>query len=162
LKKTACTSNLKLDNRIVKEVINKKFNAINPDSLIIGNEIQIGAYNIIHGYGGLVISNRVTTSARVSIYSFSHHPIDEDDPSKITYANSMVKTAEISCIRSPILIEEGVWLGIGVSVFGGVIGKNAFVKPNSVVYLDIEENCYAQGSPAIKVKKRFNINIKKA
>ena len=144
-----------IKDRVERKINNKTFNVHNTSSLKIGNEIQIGVYNIIHGFGGLVIEDRVTLSARVSIYSHSHYYRDEEAKSKITYANGMVKNAPISCIESPIVLEEGSWLGLGVSIFGGTVKKNSFVTANSVVIGDIEENSYASGNPAVRVKERF-------
>lgn len=141
-------------NRIVKEVPNPRYEG-RPGTIRIGNKVWIGAYNILQGYGGLEIGDKVTTSARVSIYSFSHLPCDESDRTRITYANSMVAPEPISCIRSPVVLEEGVWLGLNVVVFGGTVGRNSFVATNSVVMKDLEENSWAQGSPARKAKNRF-------
>ena len=112
------------------------------------NGLMIGAYNIIQGFGGIIIRNKVTTSARVSIYSFSHVPYDESDRSKITYANSMIKSDPVACIESPIVIENGVWLGLNVIVFAGNIGENSFISSNSIVLNDIPINSY--------VSKKFN------
>lgn len=125
--------------------------------VVIGNEVGIGAYNIIQGFGGLEIADKVTTSARVSIYSLSHYPYDPEDRSKITYANAMVQGGTIVCIDAPVVIEEGVWLGIGVSVFGGTVSKNTFVAANSVVINGLPENSYAKGNPAARVGDRFNL-----
>ena len=124
--------------------------------LKIGDKTSIGAFNIIHGYGGLTIGSRVTTSARVSIYSFSHAPTDPDNPGLITYANSMVDDAPVACIVSPIVLEDGVWLGLGTSVFAGRIGENTFVAAHSVITGDLERNSYATGHPARRIKKRFD------
>ena len=44
---------------------------------------------------------------------------------------------------------------MGVSIFGGTVKKNSFVTANSVVIGDIEENSYASGNPAVRVKERF-------
>jgi acetyltransferase-like isoleucine patch superfamily enzyme len=123
--------------------------------LRIGDQTSIGLYNIIHGYGGLTIGKRVTTSARVSVYSFSHVPNDTSDPGLITYANSMVRDAPVACIVSPITLEDGVWLGLGSVVFGGTIGANSFVAAQSVVIGDLEPNSYAAGNPATRVRARF-------
>jgi acetyltransferase-like isoleucine patch superfamily enzyme len=121
----------------------------------IGDQTSIGAYNILHGYGGLIIGNRVTTSARVSLYSFSHIPNDPERPNLITYANSMVDDAPVACISSPITVQDGVWLGLNVAVFGGAIGTNAFVEANSIVMHDIPPNAWASGQPASVKKQRF-------
>ena len=150
---TARELNLTISNRILRKRANKEFN-YKIGSIVIGNEVSIGAYNIIQGYGGISIEDRVTTSANVSIYSFSHYPNDREDPSKITHASSMVKSDAISCIESPIVIKTNAWLGLNTSVFAGTIGKNSFVSTNSVVISDLKENSYASGSPATKIKNR--------
>jgi acetyltransferase-like isoleucine patch superfamily enzyme len=142
-------------NRILKVIDNKDYINDNGE-IIIGNEVGIGLYNIINGYGGVKICDRVTTSARVSIYSLSHYPIDESNRSLVTYSNAMVKSNDISCIESPVVIYDGVWLGLNVIVLGGTIGKNSFVSANSIVTKSIQENSYASGSPAVKIKNRFN------
>lgn len=123
--------------------------------LEIGSKTSIGAYNIVHGYGGLFIGNRVTTSARVSIYSFSHIPFDPNDRSRITFANSMVDDRPVACIASPITLQDGVWLGLGATVFGGVIGANTFVEANAIVMGDLPANSVAGGSPAKWIENRF-------
>lgn len=123
--------------------------------IFIGNSVSIGAYNMIQGYGGIVISDCFTSSARVSIYSFSHHPCDERHPEKITYANSMVKEGDVAVIQSPIMIERNVWLGLNVIVFGGTLGQNTFVATGAIVIGDIPENSFAAGNPAVRIKPRF-------
>lgn len=153
---TARSSNINLDQRILRKKKNDSFD-IPIGDISIGNEVMIGAYNIIQGFGGLVISDKVTTSARVSIYSFSHVPYDINDRSKITYANSMVKSDNIACIESPIVLEKGVWLGLNVIVFGGVIGENSFVSSNSIVLNSLPKNSYASGKNAEKLKDRFEL-----
>ena len=151
---TASDGNLNLKERMIIKRTNESFSGV-IGSIEIGSEVQIGAYNIINGLGGIKIEDRVTTSARVSIYSFSHYPNDRYNPSKITYANSMVREKSISCIESPIQIEYGVWLGLNVMVFAGTIGKLCFVKANSIVLDNLNENSYCGGDPAKKIKNRF-------
>lgn len=151
---TARAKGLVITDRIEKKIPNLNY-TYTIGEIIIDDEVAIGAYNIIHGYGGLKISARVTTSAKVSIYSYSHYPYDENDRTRITYANSMVRSENIACVESPIVIEEGVWVGLGTSIFGGNIGKNTFITAHSIVLSDLEENSYASGSPAKKIKNRF-------
>lgn len=141
------------EKRIIKEKKNNNFDK-KIGSIYIGDQTSIGPYNIVQGYGGIKIGSKVTTSARVNIYSFSHHPYSESDPSLVTFANSMVK-GSISCITSPIVIEDGVWLGISVSVFSGTIGENTFIKSFSYVNSNINSNIIAGGNPANEISKRF-------
>lgn len=141
------------ENRVVKQKINTNFRHAK-GSLHIGNQSSIGSYNILQGYGGLDIGDKVTTSARVNIYSFSHFPYDENNRSIVTYANAMVD-GPISCIESPIVIQDGVWLGLSVSVFGGTIHENTFVSSFSFVNTDLDKNIIAKGNPANEISKRF-------
>lgn len=142
-------------NRILKKRNNPTFKGV-LGKVTIGNNVSIGAYNIIQGWGGLVISDCFTSSARVSIYSFSHYPCDDNNPEKVTFANPMVDEKEdISCIQSPVMLERNVWLGLNVIVFGGTIGENTFVSTGSVVMSDLPENSYAAGTPAKTIKPRF-------
>lgn len=153
---TAAPKQNEIIDRDLKKKINHSFNA-EIGVLKIGSEVQIGAFNILQAYGGIEIMDRVTTSARVSIYSHSHYPFDEKNKSKITYPNAMIKDAPISCIESPIVLEKGVWLGLGVSVFAGTLGENCFITAGSIVLSDLEKNSYATGIPATKKKNRFEI-----
>ncbi len=133
----------------------------NPDITIplgrveIGDRSSIGAFNIIQGWGGIQIGKFFTSSARVSIYSFSHYPFDDNDRSKITYANPMVDSKDISCIQSPVWMGDNVWLGLNVIVLGGSVGTNTFVSIGSIVMKDIAANSYASGTPAERIKARF-------
>lgn len=51
--------------------------------------------------------------------------------------------------KGPVVIEDNVWIGRGVSILSGVtIGHSSVVGANSVVTHDIPPNCLAVGSPA--------------
>lgn len=154
---TARPLGLLFQNRVLKKIHNEDFKH-DLGEIVIGNQVSIGAYNIIQGYGGLDIKDKVTTSARVSIYSFSHYPVNEENLSEVTYANSMVKNSPVSCIESPIVIGKGAWIGLSCTVFGGTVGDLSFVSANSIVVKSIEYNSYATGNPAVRVKARFKLN----
>ena len=61
----------------------------------------------------------------------------------------------ISCIKSPIVIDEGVWLGLSVSIFGGKIGKNSFISSFTTVNSNFDSNLIIKGNPASEDSKRF-------
>jgi len=57
--------------------------------------------------------------------------------------------------RGPIIIEDHVWLGVGVIVLSGVrIGKGAVIGAGAVVTRDVPEGAIAVGVPARVVKMR--------
>uniref|UniRef100_A0A7C4NRI9 Acyltransferase n=1 Tax=Thermodesulfobacterium geofontis TaxID=1295609 RepID=A0A7C4NRI9_9BACT len=145
-------------NSVVKKKKNNSFKW-NEGELIIGNEVHIGMFNIIQAHAGVYIGDKVTTSAGVKIYSLSNYPFDENNPALITYANYLVKEGTVAYILSPIVIEEGVWIGLNSIVLGGCIGKNSFIASNSIVLKDIPENSYAAGNPAQRIKPRFKMGL---
>ena len=58
---------------------------------------------------------------------------------------------------APVIIEKGVWLGAGVTVFKGVtIGENTMVAAGSMVTRSLPANAVAGGIPAM-VFKQINI-----
>lgn len=58
--------------------------------------------------------------------------------------------------KGPIIVEDGVWLGAGVTVLSGVrIGKESVVAAGAVVTRDIPEGSVAAGNPARVIKQRF-------
>lgn len=125
--------------------------------VVIGDNVCIGLNNIIQGSGGLVVGDKVTTSANVSVYTMSHHPYDPSDRSRITNSNAMCDGRDTVCIFSPIILEENVWLGLGVSVFSGRIGRNTFIKSGCSVNSDIGENIMWDNDHSGEQHKRFLI-----
>ena len=147
---------VKLENNFTKKIDNKNYKW-SEGELVIGNGVHIGIYNIIQSHAGVYIGSKVTTSGGVKIYSLSNYPFDENNPEIISYANCMVINAPVLYIHSPIVIEEGVWLGLDAVVLGGVVGKNSFITSKSLVLHNISQNSYASGNPAKRIKSRFKI-----
>lgn len=68
---------------------------------------------------------------------------------------------QLLVVPGPVIIEDEVWLGYGVSVMPNVtIGKHSVVGSNSVVTKDIPPYSVAVGSPA-QVIKRYNTETEK-
>ena len=123
--------------------------------LRIGNEVQVGLYNVLNGIGGLEIGDCVTLSARVSIYSATHMAHNPDDPSMRVGANGMVRSRPVFSMKRPLRIGDGAWLGLGVSVICASVGDDAFVHSGSLVAHDVAANTIVSGSPAVYVRERF-------
>lgn len=126
---------------------------VNPEFLFTEGELHIGSNvhlapgTIIQAHGGVAIGDNFTASAGCKIYSLSNDPA----LCKMgTYSNS-----DIAYLKSQIVIGENVWLGLNTIVLGGTVHKNSFVTPNSVVIKSLEENSYAGGNPAVRIKDRF-------
>lgn len=57
-----------------------------------------------------------------------------------------------------IVIGNGVWVGIGATILGGVtIGNRAIIGAGSVVTRDVPDYCVVAGNPAKVIKKYDNI-----
>lgn len=139
----------------IKKVENKNYKS-SEGELTIGDGVHIGNFNVIQAHTGVSVGNFVTTSSGVKIYSLSNYPFNEEDPEEITYANSLVGSNKtVAYVHSPIVIEDGVWLGLNCTIVGGTIGKNSFVVSNSLVINDLPPNSYAAGNPTVKIKERF-------
>ncbi|PCH99093.1 MAG: hypothetical protein COB85_00770 [Bacteroidetes bacterium] len=115
--------------------------------MLIGNNVHLGISTVIQAHGGVKIGNHFTSGPGSKIYSFSN---DVRKSKAGTHGEG-----DKYYVLSPIVIHDNVWLGMNTSVFGGVIGKNSFIMPNSYVIESIESNSIAKGSPAVKISNRF-------
>jgi len=141
----------------VKEIKAETDCVPNPGELNLGNNIHLGIFTIIQAHGGVNISDDVTTSAGVKIYSLSNMVTNIQAPDIIMYANFLNKEkSQVGYILSPIVIERGVWLALNVTLLGGIIGENSFVASNSVVVDSVPANSYVFGNPGRKIKERFS------
>ncbi len=62
--------------------------------------------------------------------------------------------------KGPIIIEDEVWIGLGVTILSGVkIGRGSVVAAGSVVSKDIPEFTIAGGCPAKVIKNRYSQEI---
>nr|WP_298994234.1 acyltransferase [uncultured Polaribacter sp.] len=64
-----------------------------------------------------------------------------------------IKTEETD---APIILEDDVWIGSGVTILKGVtIGEGSVIAANSLVNKDVESYSIYAGIPAKKIKDRF-------
>lgn len=110
--------------------------------LEIGEDAFVGHDVLIcGGRSRVVIGSRVDIAPRVVLETGSHLIDMPGD------------RAAGQGVSRDIVIRNGAWLGVGVTVLGGVtIGESAVIAAGSVVTRDIPPRCVAAGSPC-RVKK---------
>ena len=108
-------------------------------NLRIGKYSHINRGCLLDARGGIVIGDSVSISHNVSLVTGGH-----DHQSSI-FAGQF----------KPIVIDDYVWIGIGVIVLQGVhIGKGAVVCAGAVVTKDVGEYEIVAGVPAKKIGER--------
>ena len=107
----------------------------------LGDEVFLNHDVTLQDMAEITIGNNVNIAPRTGIFTEFCPKEKELRRKKIRYAK-------------PVVIEDGVWLGGNVTVWGGVtIGKNSIIGAGSVVTADIPENVIAVGNPAKVIKK---------
>lgn len=118
--------------------------------VIIGDYTYIFANCNLNGYVGNVrIGNYVMISAHCGFAPYQHKLDDLSRP---------MSTQKLTS-KGDIVIEDDVWLGMGVKVMDGVrIGRGAVIGANAVVTKDIPPYSIAVGVPARVIRKRGATN----
>ncbi len=114
-------------------------------ALTVGSDTHIQPRCLLATYRApIVVGRHVQIAAQCTFYSYDHQ-FEPGQP----IASQPLKT------KGGIVIEDDVWLGVGVTVLDGVrIGEGAVVGAGSVVTRDIPPGAIAVGSPAHVVGAR--------
>lgn len=110
--------------------------------LVVGDNSWIGFRGCIsvHKGGGLFIGKNCMISSGLCVMDSSHEIGSQTCRAGKTYF-------------APIIIKDGAWLGMNVTVLAGVvIGAGAVVAAGAVVTSDVLDNTMVAGVPAV-VKK---------
>jgi len=137
---------VELEQEKVRHKKNKNYHH-QEGELHIASNAHIAPFGLIQAHGGLSIGENLTASANCKIYSLSN------DVAKCREGTQF--NDNIYYVKSSISIGKNVWLGLNTIVLAGNIAKDCFISPNSVLVKDIEENSFASGNPAKRIKKRF-------
>lgn len=93
---------------------------------------------------------------------FTTSPIALSNPTEIgifAEGNNLLNRTDFHEIRSPIVIENDVWIGKDVLIKPGVrIGNGAVIGERTIVTHDVEPYSIVAGSPGIIRKTRFTDN----
>ncbi len=115
---------------------------LGPD-IVIGDDTFIGNETMLTGSKGtkIIIGKDVDISTRVTIGTGTHE------------IDMVGKHSAGRGYGRDVIIEDGVWLGLGVIVMPGVrIGKKAVIGAGSNVTNDILPYCVAVGNPCRPIK----------
>ena len=126
--------------------------------IYIGNDVHIGQFCIIAGFGVVRINDKCGLSSGVKVYSLTNTPCLASDRSKVISIMPL-GSPEAPYLSSPVVLEQNVWLGINVIVMPSVtVGKNSFCASNSVLIKSFPANSYLDGQPAVLLRNRFQVN----
>ena len=96
------------------------------------------------------IGSNVLIASNVQIYTATHSTkVDERMVQDCPEGQEICRTYAL-----PVRIEDGVWIGGGVTILPGVtIGDNSVIGAGSVVTKDIPANVVAAGNPCRIIKE---------
>lgn len=113
-------------------------------TLTIGDGTYIGRFSHINAWHKVIIEQNVLIADRVFISDADHNYTDTNTPIRF----------QGDCFKSPVLLKEGCWIGIGAVILPGVtIGKNSIVAANSVVTKSVPDYSVVAGNPAKILKE---------
>ena len=114
-------------------------------SVVIGEDTHIQGQVYITAMGPVIIGDKVQIAPRCNFYPYDHSFDDLERP---------IRDQPLR-FRGGIVIEDDVWLGVGVTVLDGVtIGEGAVIGAGSVVTRDIPARSIAAGAPARVIRMR--------
>lgn len=111
--------------------------------LLINDGSHIGDYTIIDVVDNVTIGKDVAIGPNCTIYTHDH-----------IYTDLNLPAWKGGLISNSVMIEDGAWVGSGVTVLPGVtIGKRAVIAAGSVVTKNVEAESIYGGIPAKLIKK---------
>ncbi|WPU95693.1 DapH/DapD/GlmU-related protein [Mucilaginibacter sabulilitoris] len=124
-------------------------------TLVIGDNFYIGRYSQIES--DVMIGNDVIFGNHVAIVGrYDHHY--QQIGTAIRFS-SQIRDQDYNWrgMDSVTIIEDEVWVGFGAIIMSGVrIGTGSIIAAGSVITKDVEPYTITGGSPAKKIKDRFN------
>lgn len=125
----------------------------NPQSVFISENVKISSgLHILNSSTEKVIIKKYTVfAANCTIAPNSHR-------STVTIPQFLLGASHVNDYSSEIIIDEDVWLGVGVTILSGVhIGRGCIIGAGSLVTKSLPPYSVAVGSPARILKKNFSV-----
>ena len=111
----------------------------------VGDNTHIDQFCVLYGQGRLEIGLNCAISSGVIIYTQSNSDVMKD-------GTPVVKQPTV---YSPVIIEDGCWLGAGCRILPGVtIGSGATIGAGAVVLDDVKPGSTVVGVPAKLVNRK--------
>lgn len=111
---------------------------------------QYGAKN-----EGLTIGSYCSISSKVTFLLGGNH--EGCNISTFPFRAKIVNEKSEAISKGPIIIDDDVWIGYGVTILSGVhIGQGAIIAAGAVVTKDVPPYAIVGGVPAKMLKYRFN------
>lgn len=110
---------------------------------------------------GTIIGSFCSIATGVKI-GVMNHPTEYISTNPFLYYSSrgMVEKDRKIFQKSPVVIEDDVWIGANVVILPGVtVHRGAILAAGAVVNLDVEPYTIAGGVPAKAIKKRFSSEV---
>lgn len=121
---------------VIKPCVNIKY----PWKLQVGNHVWIGENVWIDNLGQVTIGDNSCLSQGAFLLCGNHD----------------YKSSNFDLMVSPIILENGAWIGAKAIVSGGVtVGTHAVLTLGSVATKNLEPYGIYTGNPAVKVKERI-------
>jgi len=123
-----------------------------PERVHIGDNVGLSRNCSIHAVGGCYIGNDCTIGSGTTIITVEH-----------SYSRGESLPYDKIRLIKPVHLEDFVWVGIGVSIAGGVrIGEGAIIGMGSVVFQDVPPLAIVAGNPAKVIFYRSSAEFQKA
>lgn len=118
-------------------------------SISLGSNCSVNDYCVFYGMGGLNIGNDVRIATHTVIVTADHVFDDPENPIRLQGLK-----------LKPVTIDDNVWIGMNVTILGGVhIGYGAVIGAGSVVTKSIPAWGVAVGNPAKVIRHRVETGV---
>jgi acetyltransferase-like isoleucine patch superfamily enzyme len=113
-------------------------------NLRIGDKVVFGAKNTINCYMDIEVGNDCIFADWIYVCDFDHR-----------YEDMTIPIKNQGIVKSPVKIEENIWIGEKSTILRGVtVGSGSVIASHALVNRDVPRNSIVGGVPAKVLKRR--------